>query len=534
LSASPLKRTKRPATGNTRRAPSIEKVPAALLALALRAQSEGVLVARCDQAGAQPRILFANDSLCAMTGRRPARLQGSPLSVLHVDRTDIERLQDWIADARAGDSLQGEGYLSRAGGGSLVASWNYDAMGDRRGKISHVVATFRDTTERRRQQESAEHALRLDAVGRLAGGVAHDFNNLISVVTGYCQILAAEISSSHPQLRHQVEEIHKAGQKAADLTRQLLAFGRRQPMNPLVINLNGVVRENSAILERLLGDRGKLELRLDPELGNVRADPGQLQQVLLNLVLNARDALRRPGKVVIRTENRDLKANRSRRFASVPPGRYVALCVTDSGMGMDGETLAHIFEPFFTTKEEGKGSGLGLPLVYGVVQQSGGHIAVESRLLIGSTFEILLPRVDAPVQAPSRPKLPTLPMTRGSESVMLIESDAVVRKMVAGILASDGYRVESVADTRRALALLRRRKDFQLAIASLSPSDPAAASFVVRLTELCPGIRLLNTGSADPFTAPRLPQLNLPKPFALSEVLRAVRSLLNMRPRQRR
>ncbi len=503
---------------------------ATLLAAALRAQSDGVFIAGHRLGKRGLKILFVNPSLCAMTGYSASRLIGRSHGILHVEKSDLARLARWLPTARPGQSLGGEGYVARPDGTALYAAWNFDPVGDAHGRVTHIVASYRDTTEKRRLQEALVHSQRLDAVGRLAGGVAHDFNNLISVINGYCQILAGQIADN-PQALREVEEIHKAGQKAAALTRQLLAFGRRQPMNARVINLNHVVRDNRVILQRLLGNAGRLVTELDPGLGNVRADPAQMQQVLLNLVINARDALREEGRVTIRTANREIPPGLNRRLSDTPPGRYIVLTVSDNGTGMDTDTQAHLFEPFFTTKDEGKGTGLGLALVYGVVQQSGGFITVHSTLLVGSTFEILLPLVREPAVRTPTPSLPALPATRGHETVLLVEEDAVVSKMVAGILTSDGYRVITAAHPGQALKEVHREgQPVQLLIAPFNNLDNECEKLARAMHVARPGLRVLKTGTAD---SPPLVwldsrhQAGLPKPFALSELLKAARNLLD-------
>lgn len=475
-------------------------------------------------------MLFVNDSLCAMTGHTAAKLIGRVHGTLHLDKSDVARLQRWLPKSRSSQPLAGEGYLLRADGTTIHAAWNYDPLRDARGRVTHVVGTYRDTTEKRRLQEALVHSQRLDAVGRLAGGVAHDFNNLISVINGYSEILAGQLTD-HPQALREVEEIHQAGQKAAALTRLLLAFGRRQSMNSRVINLNHVVRENAKILQRLLGKTGRLVIQLDPALGHVRADPAQFQQVLLNLVINARDALRDRGCVTISTANRVSRPGLNRRFTDMPPGSYVALTVNDNGTGMDAPTQAHLFEPFFTTKDEGHGTGLGLALVYGVVQQSGGYIFVRSALQVGSTFEILLPVVREPADNSGSPALPVIPATRGHETVLFIEEDANVSKMVAGILAADGYEVLTAPSPGAALKVARRNgPPVQLLIAPLGSPGGECEKTARALQAACPGLRVLDTGSAD---GPLLAWLNarhqarLPKPFALSELVKASRRLLD-------
>jgi len=502
-------------------------MPPALLAAALRAQSEGVFIADRRPGPNGLKILFVNDSFCAMTGHNASELVGRPHGMLHDERTDVERLRRWIPKAQPGQPLVGEGFLRCANGSVVSAAWSFDPLCDERGRMTHIVATYRDQTEKRRLQEALVHAQRLDAVGRLAGGVAHDFNNLLSVINGYCEMLAAHVTAN-PQALREVSEIHNAGRKAAALTQQLLAFSRRQPLNVHVINLNDLVRENSEILGRLLGDAGRIEFELADQLANVRTDAAQFQQVLLNLVLNARDALRDRGRVIVATANREIRPGLNRRLTDTPPGRYVAFSVADNGTGMSAETQKHLFEPFFTTKPEGKGTGLGLALVYGVVQQSGGFITVKSSLLVGSTFEILLPAVREPTDAVPVPVAP-LPTTRGNETVVLVEDDDVVRKMVAGILTADGYRVFAAKTPVLALRELRdQSRPVQLFIGGLAGDGE---KFARRLYAAQPGLRVLCTSNHDfkmpiAWLAPER-QTGLNKPYALSELLKAARTLLD-------
>lgn len=504
--------------------------PVALLAAALRAQSEGVFIAERRSTKCGLKILFANESFCTMTGHTAKALVGRAHGFLHLERVDVERLRRWLPKARAGEPLVGEGFLLRADGSTVGAAWSFDPLCNARGRMTHVVATYRDQTEKRRLQEALVHAQRLDAVGRLAGGLAHDFNNLLSVINGYCEMLAARLTENPPAMR-EVAEIHQAGHKAVALTQQLLAFSRRKPLNSDIINLNTLVRENAEILERLIGEAGQLKLELAPDLANVRTDAAQFQQVLLNLVLNARDALRDRGRIVITTENREISPGRNRRTTDQRPGNYVMLSVTDNGTGIDAETRKHLFEPFFTTKPEGKGTGLGLSLVYGVVQQSEGTITVKSALLVGSTFEILLPAVAdeiAPAAAPAR--VAPLPLTRGSEIVLLIEEDEVVRKMVAGMLTADGYHVTAASHPGAALEDLRAlRRPVQLLIANLGGDGE---KFARRLHAMNPALRIVCTGNWECqhtteawLSRERLECLG--KPYALSELLKAARRLLD-------
>lgn len=498
--------------------------PDALLAAALRAQSAGVVLAERKAGPAALKIVFVNDSFQAMTGHRAAGLLGRDFDALHLGNAERDRLRHWLAHARPGETLAGEGQVVRADGRTLAASWTFDLLRDDGGEVTHVIASYRDETEKRTLLEALVHAQRLDAVGRVAGGVAHDFYNLISVINGYCEMLAAQVTAN-PQAMRQVAEIHDAGRKAAGLTQQLLAFSRRQPLNAGVLNLNALIRDNAEILRRLIGEAGRLDLELAEDLANVRVDATQFQQVILNLVLNARDALRDRGRIVLNTTNRDLAVGT--RGVDLPPGRYVALKVSDNGTGMDAETMKHLFEPFFTTKPEGKGTGLGLALVYGVVQQSGGTINATSELLVGSAFEILLPAVDAPAQSPRTAVAPLIP-TRGTETVWLVEADEVVRKMVAGILTTDGYHVTALGGAADAPAAPEALREVQLLIA---PTSGAGEKLARRLLAQGAPLRLLITGNPGE-TAPvnwLAPdrQARLEKPYALNDLLRAARALLD-------
>ena len=472
------------------------------------------------------QIVFANESFCAMTGRAVGELVGVYHGSLHAEKTDGGKASRWIKQLRSQPTFNGEGFVVRKDGGTIYAAWSFSPILTGR-RLTHVVAVYRDTTEKRRLQEALAHSQRLDAVGRLAGGVAHDFNNLLSVINGYCEMLAAKVSD-RPEALREVNEIHRSGRRAAALTRQLLAFGRRQPMDARVTNFNRLVQDNAEIMGRLVGSAGELEIDLEKNLGNVRADPTQFQQVLLNLVINARDALRDHGRITISTSNRKVTAERIRD--AVVPGDYVCLTVRDNGTGIDAETQKHLFEPFFTTKTEGKGTGLGLALVYGIVQESHGFVTVHSALLAGSTFEILLPRVSEAEDAGSKPApLVSLPVSRGHETILLIEKDDVVRKMVAGMLTADGYRVLAADTPIHARKLVEKaERPVQLLIADLLGGGDA---FARELHQQVSELRLLSIGNQDiPAAVGWLEgrrQSALAKPFALSEISRRVRELLD-------
>jgi CheY-like chemotaxis protein len=297
-----------------------------------------------------------------------------------------------------------------------------------------------------------QHIQRLESLGLLAGGIAHDFNNLLTGILGYSGLLLEGLPTLSP-LRPDIEEIQKAAERAAGLTRQLLAFSRMQPQNVRVLDLNEHVADMHKLLGRLLGEDIEVVTKVAEALGPVRADAGQLEQVILNLAVNSRDAMPRGGRLIIETANVELDNSYVRSHAPVQPGPYVMLAVSDTGTGMSAEALAHAFEPFFTTKEPGKGTGLGLATVYGIVKQSGGHVWCYSEPGQGTTFKVYLPRVNAPLDR--LPALGAAGATRGTETVLLVEDEAALRTLVRRILEKHGYKVLEASTANEASALAR-------------------------------------------------------------------------------
>jgi PAS domain S-box-containing protein len=331
---------------------------------------------------------------------------------------------------------------------------------DERGHYDGALAMITDITERRRA-ERAERALRdteeqlrqaqkLEALGQLAGGVAHDFNNILSVILGYTSILTQELPPNDPALE-EVAEIHEAGLRASDLTRQLLAFSRKQVLQPRVVEVHGVVARTEKMLRRLLGEDIELQLVEPGKSTAVKADPGQLEQVIINLAVNARDAMPSGGRLLIETQRTTLSADEARQLGAAP-GEYVALLLTDTGVGMDEAVRAHLFEPFFTTKEKGKGTGLGLSTVFGIVKQSAGHVTVTSKPGAGTTFRILLPATDAPAELVDATRNEA-PATRSNEIVLLVEDEAQVRTLARNVLRRAGYRVLEAATPGEAILI---------------------------------------------------------------------------------
>jgi signal transduction histidine kinase len=341
--------------------------------------------------------------------------------------------------------------------------WNHSEFGElarttrkffeQRDNLVREMEERRATEEAlRKSEEELRHSQKMEAVGRLAGGVAHDFNNLLTAIIGYAELIATR-TSSNSLAKQNAELIRKAGEQAATLTRQLLAFSRKQILQPKVIDLNTLVVEMERLLRRVIGERFDLQSHPDADNGRVKADPSQLEQVVLNLGVNARDAMPRGGKLIIRTENVALdRASAQQLSESLAAGDYVMLSVTDTGAGMDEETMSHIFEPFFTTKGPGKGTGLGLATVYGIVRQTGGGISVESEPGKGSTFRIYLPVESAPVDFTRTPLQP-VEKSDNFETVLVVEDEDIVRELVCEVLEHQGYNVLCARDGIEALNL---------------------------------------------------------------------------------
>jgi signal transduction histidine kinase len=309
-------------------------------------------------------------------------------------------------------------------------------------RLAPAVARGLREVEERQARHKAEallqQAQKMEAIGLLAGGVAHDFNNLLGIITGYCGLILGDLDGRDRQ-RPRVEEVAKAAERGATLTRQLLAFGRKQVLQPKVFDLNAVVAGTERMLRRLIEESIQITMVAGSTLARVKADPGQIEQVIMNLAVNARDAMPRGGKLIIETADVELDSSYATRHPGVEPGRYVLLAVSDTGVGMAEETAARIFEPFFTTKEAGKGTGLGLATVYGIVKQSGGHISVYSEVGHGSTFKVYLPLSEEGLAAPAA--APAAKPEGGSEAILLLEDEPALRELVREVLVKAGYTV---------------------------------------------------------------------------------------------
>ena len=375
-------------------------------------------------------------------------------------------------------------------GKEIEVSLTITPITDRSGNITGASTIARNITERKGLEEQLRQAQKMEAIGRLAGGIAHDFNNLLTAILGYSQ-MAIEQPGLDERSRRYISEIESAGTRATRLTKQLLALARKQKLQPEVLDLNAVVGGIGPMLQRLIGEDVGLMVNLDPKLGAVKADPGQIEQVIMNLAVNARDAMPDGGNLTIDTANVVLDEAYAAEHPEVNPGPYALLAVSDNGMGMDADTQARIFEPFFTTKEEGRGTGLGLSIVFGIVKQSGGHVWVYSEPGEGTTFKVYLPltgEAEEVVEAPAE----AARTTGGSETVLLVEDEELVRKMVSSILRMRGYRVLTAADGAEATQDYFRYEDpIHLMITDVIMPRMSGRELADRLSETHPEMKVL-------------------------------------------
>ena len=391
-----------------------------------------------------------------------------------------------------------------------------------------VIAIFRDVTERKTLEKQLRQTQRMEAVGQLSGGIAHDFNNLLGVIIGYSEILEHRLPSGDP-LHKECQQIKKAGQSAASLTRQLLAFSRQQVLEPRILDLNAIVLNVEKMLRRLIGEHIDLKTNLDPALGSVKADQSQIEQVIINLAVNARDAMAHGGKLMIETANVDLDEDYARRHPPQLPGPYVLLSVADTGIGMDAETQTHIFEPFFTTKEVGKGTGLGLSTVYGVVRQSGGHVWVYSELGQGTTFKIYLPRA-VQTTGLQQPHAAPADSLRGSETILLVEDEEALRELTRSLLEGAGYSVLEAELPEAATGIaLQHRGPIHLLLTDMVMPGMTGRDLGAKLTPIRPEMKVVYMSGYTGFTLAGLADSEialLGKPFTRETLLRKVREAL--------
>ncbi len=499
----------------------------------LSAQSEATLnsigdgVVVVDRAG---RVKFLNPAAEGMTGWKARDARKRLLE-------EVVKL----ADERTGEALEpptrgllDEGQVSRVTRPKILISrdghelWVEESSAPvrgRKGKVIGAVLLFRDVTARRELQDQVNQFQRMDAVGRLAGGVAGDFNDLLTVMTGYSEMLCVDLEKSDHRWKF-ADEIHAAADRAAGLTRQLMALGGKQTGPTKVQDLSALVISMEAPLRRILGDA--IELVIVPGTGKVKIDAAQLEQVIANLAMNSRDAMPNGGKFVIEIAAMEIDQRETEKWPGLKPGNYVTMAVSDTGIGMDAETRSHLFEPFFTTKKIGKRTGLGLSIVYGIVQRSRGYINVYSQLGAGTIFEIFLPREKAATEAVLQHLRP--PSKRGSETVLIVDDEDGVRKLLYSVLAANGYKILEARNGAEALALYQANQDkVGIVVTDLVMPHMSGLELGEHLNRLNPTLSILYTSGYqdNPITREDQRGSFLQKPFTPAELLGKVRELLD-------
>lgn len=481
-----------------------------------------------------PAVLWTTDTELRFTssvgaglsrlGLKPQEVVGK--SLYEYFQTDDRSFMPIAAHRRA---LAGESVTFHVEWGSGSYACHAEPLKDENGVVFGVISMALDITDRKQLEAQLRQAQKMEAVGRLAGGIAHDFNNLLMVIQGYTELLLDRLGGEHP-LRRNAEQIHDASQRAAGLTRQLLAFSRKQMLDPQILNVQEVVSDMEKILRRLIGEDIELATKNVLDLWSVRADRSQVEQVILNLAVNSRDAMPNGGKLTIETTNVELD-NTYSRHAVVEPGEYVMLAVSDTGTGMDAATQAHVFEPFFTTKEKGKGTGLGLATVYGIVKQSGGYIWVYSEVGKGATFKVYLPRVTG--EEHQSQKKVVKETKRGSETILLVEDEKGVRDLAKEYLSQEGYEVLEAQNAEDALKAARQHSgEIQLLFTDVVMAGMSGRQLAEEMQKLRPDIRVLYmSGYTDEAIVHHgllgRGMVLLQKPFTLNSLAMKVRETLD-------
>ena len=470
-------------------------------------------------------------------GYSESEVIGQSISII-APKDRLEEFSLFLDKIRCGERVEHFETVRQTKDGRLIdISLTISAIRNKTGQIVGASSIASDVTERKRTEEALrqsgeqlQQAQKMESVGRLAGGVAHDFNNLLTAITGYTELTLRKLNQSDP-LRKNLEEVKKAAERASGLTRQLLAFSRKQVMQPKVIDLNAIISEMNRMLPRLIGEDIKIEKRLAADLGRIEADPGQIEQVIVNLVVNARDAMPQGGTLTVETSNVIMDEELVRKYVSVQPGAHILLAISDTGCGIDEETQRYIFEPFFTTKELGKGTGLGLSTVFGIVKQSKGSIWVNSEVGKGTTFCIYLPRVDAQVDAPEV-KAALKKIAKGTGTVLLVEDDDLVRGIARTTLEMCGYKVLEAANGGEALLIIREHRcKIDLMLTDVIMPRMSGRTLVQEVASLCPEMKMLYmSGYTDDVIMPHgVFQEGLAfihKPFTPEALSRKVREVL--------
>jgi two-component system cell cycle sensor histidine kinase/response regulator CckA len=479
-------------------------------------------------------IEYVNPKFTAATGYTLDEVRGQNTRVLRFGETQPEEYRELWETITSGGEWRGEFHNRKKDGTLLLARASISPIRDESGTITHFLGVEEDITAQRLLEEQLRRAQKMEAVGRLAAGIAHDFNNLLTVISGRSDLLCDKLEPGG-KLRDSVEEIRKAADRAAGLTRQLLAFSRQQILQPQILDLNVIVSRMDKLLLRLIREDIELRTAYSKDLGLIKADPSQIEQVVMNLAVNARDAMPRGGKLTIETSNVTLGSAYAGTHLQLTPGPYVLLAVSDTGIGMDEATKSRIFEPFFTTKEQGKGTGLGLATVYGIVKQSGGYIWVYSEAGQGTTFKVYFPQAGVPAvpAADSSSQPHTSP--QGDETILVAEDEAPLRRMVVEILESSGYRVLEAANGIDALKVAAgHAQPIHLLLTDIVMPGMGGRELAERMSAAYPKMKVLFTSGYTNDAVIRYGVLGagaafLQKPFSPQAVGRKVREVLDAR-----
>jgi two-component system, cell cycle sensor histidine kinase and response regulator CckA len=478
---------------------------------------------------------FVNPRITAITGYSPGDFDADPDLCFKIAHPEDRPVVEAIFSGRGAVPDVGISTVRwiHKDGSVVWIEQHHVLIRDQAGRLVAIECIARDITDRKNLEERLLQSQKMEAIGRLAGGIAHDFNNLLTIINGYSG-QALDMLGKNDPLHDEIEEIYRAGERAATLTKQLLAFSRRQVLEPRVLSLNLIVGDMERLLRRVMGEDVELSTELEPKLDSILADPGQIEQVIMNLAVNARDAMPSGGRLLVETSNVELDETYAREHGPVRPGSYVMLVVSDTGFGMDRETQAHIFEPFFTTKRQGKGTGLGLSTVFGIVQQSGGNIYVYSEPDRGTTFKIYFPRVAAGPQSVERRPAKA---AGGSETVLVVEDEAGVRKLIHSVLKQAGYLVLEAGNGREALLLIETHPGaIHLIITDIVMPEMSGKELADRLRTVRPEAKLLFISGYTASAVARDRALEpdaafLQKPFTPGALVAKVREVLDARPK---
>jgi len=473
---------------------------------------------------------YVNPAFEALTGYSRQEAIGQTLEILESEKQAGELYEEMWNTVLSGNVFRGIVMNRKKNGETLIIEKALTPLRDGSGEITHFISTGWDITERRKLESELQQAQKMDAIGRLAGGVAHDFNNLLLVISAYAELMLDSCAAEDP-LRRNVAEIMTASRRAADLSRQLLAFGRKQMQLLKVLDLNTVIGEITTMLPRRIGEDIELVFAPAHDLGKVKADPIQIEQVVMNLAANARDAMPGGGTLTIETATVRVDESYVQRHSIVPVGDYVLLTVTDSGQGIAAEDMAHIFEPFYTTKEAGKGTGLGLATVYGIVKQNGGFVWVYSEPGLGTTFKVYLPQVQS-LSSEIVITKPAESSPRGCETLLLVEDEASVRQAARQFLTRSGYTVLEATDGEDAIRAAREYRGLiHLLVTDVVMPRMGGPTLAERLTDERPDMKVLFVSGYAENTVLKHGKIDvatrfLQKPFSLKTLARKVREVL--------